>query len=400
MVVPASNPYRVSILGVTGSVGQNTKDIILSNKAAYDVQVVTGGNNVKALAEAAQQLQARYAVIAEDGCYAELKQALSGTEIQVKAGRAGMLEAMAQKVDWVMSAISGSVALEPTMEAIQTGARIALANKECLVCAGSLMKEAAHKSGAIFLPVDSEHSAIFQVLHQRHIDNISRIILTASGGPFRSYTHAQLSTVTMQQALMHPNWSMGQKITIDSATMMNKGLEVIEAYHLFPVTIDQIDVVVHPQSIVHGMVEYTDGSMLAQLGNPDMRTPIAVALAWPGRIDITHTPLSFTQLSQLTFEPVDNIHFPALKLAYDAVKQGGAAPLILNTANEVAVEYFLNHRIGFLQITQVVAHMLETITSKQPQTIAETLALIDEIKTRTTENIAKIQDPVKRYGMV
>jgi 1-deoxy-D-xylulose-5-phosphate reductoisomerase len=389
MVIAADTGRKITILGVTGSIGRSTQEVILESEEAFSLEVVTGGKNVTALAQAAKTLKAQCAVIAEDHLYTDLKHALSGTNIEVKAGKDALIEAASRKVDWVMAGISGAVALEPTMAAVKTGAKVALANKECLVCAGDLIKQAAQQSNATLLPADSEHNAIFQLLDQKHTDYILRIILTASGGPFRNFSKEQLATVTLQQALQHPNWSMGAKITIDSATMMNKGLEVIEAYHLFPVRKDQIDVIIHPQSVVHGVVEYQDGSTLAQLGHPDMRTPISITLGWPNRIPITHSALKLTQLNQLTFEHVDYERFPALKLAYNALHAGGSAPLVLNTANEVAVQSFIGQQLDFLGITQVVAAMLEKLDYAAPKTIQEALLLITEVEAKTLEYIEK-----------
>lgn len=389
MVVSKDAQRTISILGVTGSIGQSTKEVVQKARESFDVEVVTGGKNVGLLARSAQELQAKCAVIAEESLYSDLKKALSGTTIEVKAGKSALIAAASRPVDWVMAGISGAVGLEPTMAAVQTGTKVALANKESLVCAGALIKDAAQKTGAVLLPADSEHNAIFQLLNQRHNDHILRIILTASGGPFRTYSKEQLKTVTLAQALNHPNWAMGAKITIDSATMMNKGLEVIEAYHLFPVNKDQIDVIIHPQSLVHGVVEYQDGSTLAQLGYPDMKTPISITLAWPDRMAIEHNPLRLTQLNQLTFEPVDYERFPALELAFNALNEGGSAPLVLNTANEVAVRYFLNQQLDFLNIAEVVAAMLDQWNYPAATTIIEVLALIEEVEAKTIEYIQK-----------
>jgi 1-deoxy-D-xylulose-5-phosphate reductoisomerase len=351
-------PRRVTILGSTGSVGCNTIDLIERNPGAYVVQALTANRNAAALAEQARRLRPSMAVVADPGSYRALKDALAGTEITVAAGPEAVVEAASLPADWVMAGIVGAAGLEPTLAGIRQGAVVGLANKETLVCAGELVMAEIKRHGATLLPVDSEHSAIFQVFDFEQSERVERIILTASGGPFRTWTLEAMATVTPAQAVAHPNWDMGAKISVDSATMMNKGLEVIEAHHLFPVAEDRIEVIVHPQSVIHSMVEYVDGSVLAQLGSPDMRTPIAYALGWPERIAAPAARLDFKKVANLTFEAPDLTRFPALRLAREALQAGGAAPTILNAANEVAVRGFLDGRIGFLDIARIVERTL------------------------------------------
>ena len=353
----------VTVLGSTGSIGCNTLDLIERNPEAFEVVALTGNRNVERLADQARRVGARMAVTADPGAYRTLKEALWGTGIAVGAGGDAVIEAAARDSDFVMAAIVGAAGLAPTLESVRRGAVIGLANKECLVCAGDLMTAEVARHGARIVPVDSEHSAIFQVLHLDHADLVSSVILTASGGPFRTLDRATMAGKTPAQAVAHPNWSMGAKISVDSATMMNKGLELIEAFHLFPVTIDQIEIVVHPESVIHSLVEYVDGSVLAQLGSPDMRTPIACALAWPRRMAAPAPRLRLTEIGSLTFEPPDPERFPALRLARQALQTGGRAPTILNAANEVAVHSFLTGEIGFLDIALVVEECLALMPS-------------------------------------
>jgi 1-deoxy-D-xylulose-5-phosphate reductoisomerase len=352
-------PRRVSILGSTGSVGCNTVDLIRANPEAFRIEALTANGNAALLAEQARLLGAKLAVVADPDCYAALKAALSGTRIEVAAGPEALVAAAERPAELVMAAIVGAAGLSPTLAAVRRGAVVALANKECLVCAGAVMMREVATSGATLLPVDSEHSAIFQVFDLDHRDRIERIILTASGGPFRALERAAMRHVTPAQAVTHPNWDMGAKISVDSATMMNKGLELIEAHFLFAMPEQRIDVLVHPQSIVHSLVSYVDGSVLAQLGTPDMRTPIAYALAWPDRMAAPSQRLDLAAIGSLTFEPPDEKRFPALSLARQALQTGGAAPTILNAANEVAVHGFLNEEIGFLDISAIVERTLE-----------------------------------------
>jgi 1-deoxy-D-xylulose-5-phosphate reductoisomerase len=356
---PAVLPRTVTLLGSTGSIGLSTLDLVARNPAAYEVVALTASSNVALLAEQARQFRPRVVAIADASKYQELKDALAGTNVAVLAGPQGLIEAASLQSDWVMAGIVGSAGLWPTLAAVRRGATVALANKECLVCAGELFTRDVAKSGATLLPVDSEHNAIFQVFDFDHAERVEKIILTASGGPFRTHTREQMAQVTPAQAVKHPNWSMGAKISVDSATLMNKGLEAIEAYHLFPVSTGQIEVLVHPQSVIHSMVQYVDGSVLAQLGSPDMRTPIAHALAWPDRMPTPVNRLDLGQVGRLDFEAPDLDRFPALRLAREALQSGGAAPTILNAANEVAVEGFLQARVAFLEIPNIVEKVLD-----------------------------------------
>src|SRR6266853_2395262 len=326
----------VTLLGATGSIGASTIDLLKRERKRFRVEAVSANKNVAALAAAARELDARFAAIGDPLAYGDLKSALSGTGIKVAAGESGLMEAAERPAEWVIGAITGAAGLKPTLAAAERGAIVALANKETLVCAGGLFMRRAAAAGATVLPVDSEHNALFQALSAGRRDDVRRIILTASGGPFRTASLAEMRAATVEQALAHPNWSMGAKITIDSATMMNKGLELIEAHHLFGFGSGQIDIVVHPQSIVHGIVEYRDGSMIAQLGPPDMRVPLANCLAWPERMPGA-ARLDFKQMATLTFEPPDPVRFPALALAREALVAQNGAPTVLNAANEIAV---------------------------------------------------------------
>src|SRR6516162_1846657 len=348
-----ASEMSLTLLGATGSIGASTIDLVRLQRERFRVEAVTAQRNAGALAQLARDLAAKFAVVADPDCYGELREALGGTGIEAATGAEAIVEAAQRPADWVMAAITGAAGLRPTMTAIERGATVALANKECLVCAGTLFMQRAAAAGAIVLPVDSEHNAIFQALSAGRRDDVSRIILTASGGPFRTASLAEMRAATVQQALRHPNWSMGAKVTIDSATMMNKGLELIEAYHLFGFGSGQIDIVVHPQSIVHGIVEYRDGSMIAQLGPPDMRVPIANCLAWPERM-AGAARLDFVQMATLTFEAPDPIRFPALALARQALQAGNGVPTVLNAANEIAVHAFIGGRLGFAGIAALV----------------------------------------------
>jgi 1-deoxy-D-xylulose-5-phosphate reductoisomerase len=365
----------VSILGATGSIGCNTVDLLARNPDAYRCLALVARNNVRTLAEQARVLRPELAVIADEAYYPALKKELAGTGISVAAGDQGVEEAADQPADWVMAAIVGAAGLRPTLRAVRRGATIALANKECLVCAGDLLLREVKAAGATLLPVDSEHNAIFQVFDFDRPDRVARVILTASGGPFREFRLSEMAQVTPEQAVAHPNWSMGAKISVDSATLMNKGLELIEAKYLFPISVDQLDVVVHPQSVIHSMVEYVDGSVLAQMGTPDMRTPISYALAYPGRLATPAARLDLCAVAQLTFEAPDAARFPALNLAWSALRSGGAAPAILNAANEVAVHAFLSRRIGFLDIAAIVADVLDVLPATAPSSLDAVLAL-------------------------
>ena len=374
----------ISILGATGSIGQSTLDLIGRTPEQFEVVALTAQSNAQKLAEMAVRHRAQIAVIGDAARHAELKEHLAGTGIRAAAGPDALVEAAAMPADCVMAAIVGAAGLRPTFEAARQGRRVALANKECLVSAGQVFMGEVARSGAELLPVDSEHSAAFQALGSSEPDAIEQIILTASGGPFRTWELARLEHVRPEQALKHPNWSMGAKITIDSATLMNKGLELIEAFHLFPVEVHQLGAIVHPQSIVHSLVTYRDGSVLAQLACPDMRTPIALSLSWPRRMDAPTERLDLVKLSTLTFEAPDEIRFPSLKLAREALERGGAAPAILNAANEIAVEAFLGGRIGFMDIPRSVGEVLEQADAaglmRAPETLSDVLGVDAEAR--------------------
>ena len=365
----------VSIFGATGSVGLSTLDLIRQHRSKYRVVALTANGNAATIAQLAREFDAELAVVADETAYAELKDALVGTGIEAAAGADALVEAARRNADWTMASIVGCAGLPSTMAAIEAGKTVALANKEALVSAGALMMAAVRRSGATLLPVDSEHNAIFQCLSGGKIDQVRKITLTASGGPFRSFSLEEMRGVTPAQALAHPNWDMGAKISIDSATMMNKGLELIEAYHLFPVGLDKIDILVHPQSVIHSMVEYVDCSTLAQLGSPDMRIPIASALAWPERITTSCKPLDLATIGQLTFEQPDVERFPALRLARAAIAEGGAKPAILNAANEVAVAAFLAGQITFLEIAALVEATLTVYVPEAPANLEDLFSI-------------------------
>lgn len=369
----------VSILGATGSIGQSTADLIRRGNGKFRVEALTAHSNVKELAKLARELNATFAAVANEDCYQELKDALAGTGIGVGAGDSGLLEAALRPANWVMAAMSGAAGLKPAMAAAGRGQIIALANKECLVCAGEVFMRHAAASKATVLPVDSEHNAIFQALGAGRREDLVRIILTASGGPFRTATLAQIESASVEQALKHPNWSMGRKITIDSATMFNKALEIIEAFHLFELDADQIDVLVHPQSVIHGLVEFSDRSVVAQMGAPDMRTPIAHCLGWPARIEGPANRLDLASIGQLTFEAPDPIRFPALRLVREALHMGGGAPTVLNAANEVAVAAFLDRKIPFGGIARLVEATLNAMvregSAMSPKTVEDALSV-------------------------
>ncbi|MQA65308.1 MAG: 1-deoxy-D-xylulose-5-phosphate reductoisomerase [Alphaproteobacteria bacterium] len=384
-------PRRISILGSTGSVGSNTVDLLRRDPGAFEVEALTARSNVELLAQQARELHPRMAVIADESLYGALKEALTGTNVAVAAGAAALEEAAALDSDLVMAAIVGAAGLKPTLAAVARGATVALANKECLVCAGDVMMREVARSGAVLLPVDSEHSAIFQVFDFDNVEAIERIILTASGGPFLDLDLALMKDVTPEQAVAHPNWDMGAKISVDSATMMNKGLEVIEASYLFPVPEDRIEVLIHPQSVVHSLVGYADGSVLAQLGTPDMRTPIAYALAWPRRQGSPAARLDLARVGQLTFLPLDSRRFPALGLARQALKSGGAAPTVLNAANEVAVQGFLNREIGFLDIIRVVSEALDRTPRASVATVEDVIAVDRAARALAGEQVVKFR---------
>ena len=373
-------PRRITILGSTGSIGTNTIDLIERDPASYRVEALTAYRSVELLAEQARKFDARFVAIADPDKYADLKSAMSGTDAEIAAGQGAIVEAAARDADWVMAGIVGAAGLEPTLEAARQGAVVAFANKECLVCAGDLMLEEIAQSGATLLPVDSEHNAIFQVFEFDRRATVEKIILTASGGPFRDRTRDEMKNVTPAEAVAHPNWDMGAKISVDSATMMNKGLELIEAYYLFGLPEDRIDILVHPQSIIHSMVAYVDGSVLAQLGTPDMRTPISYALAWPQRMEAPSARLDLGDIATLTFEAPDSERFPALRLARAALKTGGSAPTILNASNEEAVAGFLAEKVGFLDIPRIVEETLEKMPGSDIRSVEDVLAVDAEAR--------------------
>lgn len=357
---------RVTVLGSTGSVGSSTLDLMdqaeRSGTGAFEVEALTGGANIAKLAEQARRWRPKRVVTADAARLNDLRDALAGTGVEAAAGEGAVVEAATRPVDWIMASIVGAAGLKSAWAAAGTGAVLALANKESLVCCGPALIERVGRAGGRLIPVDSEHSAIFQVFPAEAPERVARLILTASGGPFRQATLERMAAVTPEQAVAHPTWSMGAKISIDSATLANKGLEMIEAAYLFEMPEDRIDVVVHPESIIHSLVEYVDGSTLAQMGPPDMRTPIACALAWPDRMAWPAPKLDLATLGRLTFEAPDEGRFPALSLARQALRTGGAAPAIFNAANEIAALAFLDRRLGFLNIAAVVAETLERAT--------------------------------------
>jgi 1-deoxy-D-xylulose-5-phosphate reductoisomerase len=377
----------ISVLGATGSIGTSTFDLLARQRDRYRVEAVVAQRNVEALAKTAIALGAQFAAVAEAGAYAALKDALSGTTIAAGAGPDAVIEAAERPADMIVASISGAAGLAPTMAAIERGTTVALANKECLVCAGGLFMRRAAEKGVTILPVDSEHNALFQAMAAGTRSDVRRLILTASGGPFRTWTTEAVRNATREQALKHPNWSMGAKVTIDSATLMNKGLELIEAHHLFQMPARDIDVYVHPQSIVHGIVEFRDGSFIAQLGAPDMRIPISHCLAWPERMEEPARRLRLDEMASLTFEAPDLVRFPALRLAREALETGGAAPTVLNAANEVAVAEFLAGRLGFASIPSLVEATMDAAVRRgivrEPASVEEALTI-----DRTSREIA------------
>jgi 1-deoxy-D-xylulose-5-phosphate reductoisomerase len=377
--IPVAAPRTVTILGATGSIGASTIDLIRRERASYRVEAVSANRNADALAKLARELGARFAAVADPSAYRDLKDGLAGTGVEAAAGEAAVVEAAQRPADWVMAAITGSTGLKPTLAAVERGGTVALANKECLVCAGALFMRRTAQVGTTVLPVDSEHNAIFQALAAGRRADLRRVVLTASGGPFRTWPTAAIRSATPENALRHPNWSMGPKVTIDSATLMNKGLELIEAHHLFALDPAKIDVIVHPQSVVHGLVEFRDGAVVAALGPPDMRVPIAHCLAWPARMDGPAPRLDLGRIGALTFEAPDLGRFPALRLARHALEAGAGAPTILNAANEIAVEEFLAGRLGFTGIAALAEATVAAASSRpfmrEPATIEEALAI-------------------------
>lgn len=375
-----SQQRSISIFGATGSIGQSTLDLVRRNRDQWRVVALTAHQDAAGLAALAREFEAKIAVIGDSARDAELDAALSGTNIGRASGEAALVEAARMGADFTMAAIVGCAGLAPTMAALEGGKTVALANKESLVSAGELMMAAAARSGATLLPVDSEHNAIFQCLSGGRIEDVRRIILTASGGPFRCHSLDDMRKVTPKQAVAHPNWSMGAKISIDSATMMNKGLELIEAHHLFPVGHDAIEIIVHPQSVIHSLVEYRDRSTLAQLGSPDMRIPIASTLAWPVRMETPCAPLDLATIGRLDFEAPDPVRFPALRLTRQAIEEGGARPAQLNAANEIAVAAFLQKRIAFLDIAAIVEAVLDSYRPHTPTLLADIYAADEEAR--------------------
>lgn len=387
-LVTVKNKKSVTILGSTGSIGCNTLDLISRNRGDYDIKALTANRDVVKLAQQAKEFNADMAVIADMTLYGELKSALSGTTIIVAAGEKGLNEAADMPAEWVMSSIVGAAGLEPTLTAIRRGATIALANKECLVCAGDFMMEQVRKYDATLLPVDSEHNAIFQIFDFNHPENVEKITLTASGGPFWNMDSIDMASITPSQAVKHPNWSMGAKISVDSATLMNKGLELIEAYYLFPVKKDQLDIIIHPQSIIHSTVSYIDGSVIAQLGMPDMRTPISYALAWPNRMSTPSKKLNLLEIGTLDFIAPNREKFPALNITRDALLYGESAPTILNASNEVAVYAFLEGRIGFQDIVKLVEKTLDKINFNEMSCLSD-VHEVDENARRVSNELIK-----------
>lgn len=381
----------ISVLGATGSIGASTFDLIRRNRDDWRVIALTANGDAEGLAKLAREFGAEVAVVADETALSALREALGGTNVQAAAGSAALIEAASRGADITVAAIVGCAGLAPTMAAIERGGVIALANKEALVSAGDVMTAAVARHGATLLPVDSEHNAIFQCLAGNNLSHVHAITLTASGGPFRDWTLEQLHGATPAEAVKHPNWSMGAKISVDSATMMNKGLEFIEAFHLFPVGVERLRIIVHPQSIVHSMVEYRDGSTLAQLGPSDMRVPIASALAWPERMDTPCAPLDLAAIGQLTFRAPDEVRFPATRLARNAVIEGGAAPATMNAANEIAVAAFLDGQIAFTRIVQSVEDVLLRNAMPAPACLDDVIAIDAEARARARE----LMEPVR-----
>ena len=379
---------KIAILGATGSVGRSTLDLVERNRDRFEVTAVTAATNVEALADVVRRTGARFAVVSDERRLPDLQKLLVGTNCRAAAGEEALTEAATGDSELVIAAIVGCAGLRPVMAAVQAGRTLALANKEALVTAGALMTDAAARHGTTLLPVDSEHNAIFQCIAGNRSEDISRLILTASGGPFRTASAETIRSASPAQAIAHPNWSMGAKISVDSATLMNKGLEVIEAHYLFGLPSERIDVLVHPQSVIHSMVEFVDRSVLAQLGSPDMRIPIAYALAWPERIETPAQKLDLASIGRLDFETPDVERFPALRLAREALEAGGAAPVVLNAANEVAVASFLAGEIGFLEIARLVEDALDASKHDAPRSIGDVLE-IDRVTRETARAMMK-----------
>ena len=379
----------VTILGATGSIGQSSLKLVDAAPDQFNVEVLSAQNNVAQLAELARKHAASIAVIGDPAKKDTLSAMLADTNTTVLAGTDGLQEAARFPTDVVIAGIVGAAGLAPTLAAVERGAIVGLANKECLVCAGDLFMTAVNRHGTTLLPVDSEHNAIYQVFDFNAPESVSKITLTASGGPFRSASLVDLERVTPERAVKHPNWSMGHKISVDSATLMNKGLEVIEAWHLFPVEKEQIDVIIHPQSVIHSMVSYVDGSVLAQLGSPDMKTPISYALNWPSRMDSGVTTLDLAGIARLDFEEPDENRFPALKMARQALQTGGGAPTILNAANEVAVVFFLNGALAFLDIPKLVESVLSNISIEPLESLDHVMEVDAKARVEATQRASR-----------
>jgi 1-deoxy-D-xylulose-5-phosphate reductoisomerase len=373
---------KIAILGATGSIGKSTLDLVERSPERFEVVAVTAASNSEALAAIARRTGAKLAVVAEESRLADLRDRLAGTDCRAESGAGALTEAASGEADLVIAAIVGCAGLGPVMAAVEAGKTVGLANKEALVTAGALMIDAAARHGATLLPIDSEHNAIFQCLAGSRLEDVSRIVLTASGGPFRTASAGFMDAATPAEAVAHPNWSMGAKISVDSATLMNKGLELIEAAYLFAMPSNRIDTVIHPQSVIHSLVEFVDGSVLAQLGSPDMRIPIAYALAWPERMETPAQRLDLTAVSRLDFEAPDLHRFPALRLAREALEAGGSAPVVLNAANEVAVARFLAGRLSFTDIARIVEKALETNNLPAPQNIGDVLEIDRSTRSR------------------
>ncbi len=391
-------PRRVTVLGATGSIGRSTLAVIAEHPGRFEIEALTARTNTAELARLARRHRARLAVIADAARYHELREALAGSGIETAAGEAALVDAAERPAEFVMAAIVGAAGLAPTLAAVRRGAIVGLANKECLVSAGPLFMAEVRRHGATLLPVDSEHNAVFQALLGGDPADVEKIVLTASGGPFLYASIEEMAAVTPARATAHPNWRMGAKISVDSATMMNKGFEVIEAHHLFGLPEPAIEVMVHPQSAVHGLVLYRDGSMLAQLGPADMRVPIASTLAWPERMRCGVGRLDLLALGRLEFLPPDPDRFPALATAREALRAGGAAPAVLNAANEVAVQAFLENRIGFLDIARIVADMLGTPLVEMPADSLEEILAVDREARLRTARACEARNPRKLYG--
>ncbi len=375
----AGSPRRLVILGATGSIGRSTADVIEGAPGAFQVEAIAGGRDGAGLARMAIRLGARFAAVSDEAGYEDLKAGLAGTNIRSGAGVAAVTEAALHESDLVVGAISGAAGVEPTHAALLAGRQVALANKECLVCAGDLFMKTAAEQGTRLLPMDSEHNAIFQALGTSRVDEVEEMILTASGGPFRTWEASRIAAAKPEEALAHPNWSMGPKVTIDSATLMNKGLELIEAHHIFGIPAKKLGVLVHPQSIVHGLVTFGDGAVVAGLACPDMKVPIAHCLGYPDRVATVARRLDLAAIGSLTFEKPDLERFPALRVAMSALEQGGAMPTVLNAANEIAVAAFLNHQISFMDIARLVEACCEAsareTNGRAPATVAEALEI-------------------------